>query len=286
MATSEELFGDDSKYVTCSSDVNGAVPVPDSFKYTAVNVAGPGLQQDPSEIVYSGCDCTLPSCGQHCPCIQMFGPSYTEDAKLVTSSSQTLPSTDNDIITKPVLECSASCQCSSECINRVVQNGPRFQLQVFNTTTKGWGLRAVEKIPKNTFVCEYAGEILTDKEAKKRTDALTGDDMNYILVVKENISDEKVIRTNIDPAIIGNVGRFINHSCNPNLFQVVVRIENEIPRVGLFAVRDIEALEELSYSYWGDTKQGQLDGMGRLHKPCYCEGPNCSGFLPIDASLF
>ena len=258
------------------------------FQYSSVNVAGPNIKQDPDEIIYSGCDCMAPSCDQSCPCIQLFGPSYTEDGKLVSSQTTENNSTMN--LAKPVLECNASCKCSSQCINRVVQNGLTFQLQIFKTSSKGWGLRTVEKIPVNSFVCEYAGEILTLEDAKLRTHGLTRNDMNYILVVRESLSNGQVIKTYIDPTHIGNVGRFINHSCEPNLYQVIVRIDNEIPKVGLFAARDIEQMEELTYSYGGDVNKvgGQMGSIKgkELQKPCYCRAANCTGALPLDGSLF
>jgi hypothetical protein len=33
---------------------------------------------------------------------------------------------------------------------------------------QGWGVRAAEAIPRGTFVCEYIGEVLNDKEANER----------------------------------------------------------------------------------------------------------------------
>jgi len=33
-----------------------------------------------------------------------------------------------------------------------------------------WGLRAVERIPRGAFVCDYVGELITDAEADMRED--------------------------------------------------------------------------------------------------------------------
>lgn len=54
----------------------------------------------------------------------------------------------------------------------------------------------------------------------------------------------------IDARRYGNIARFINHSCAPNLMPVRVFVEHQdlhFPRIAFFANRDIEADEELGY---------------------------------------
>lgn len=54
----------------------------------------------------------------------------------------------------------------------------------------------------------------------------------------------------IDARRYGNIARFINHSCAPNLLPVRVFVEHQdlhFPRIAFFANRDIEADEELGY---------------------------------------
>lgn len=61
-----------------------------------------------------------------------------------------------------IFECSMSCTCDHlACQNRVVQHGLQLRLQVFKTEDKGWGVRCVDDIDSGTFVCTYAGQILT-----------------------------------------------------------------------------------------------------------------------------
>ncbi|XP_025930604.1 histone-lysine N-methyltransferase SETMAR [Apteryx rowi] len=79
------------------------------------------------------------------------------------------------------------CQCGESCQNRVVQRGLQFRLEVFKTVKKGWGLRTLEFIAKGRFVCEYAGEVLGFNEARRRIQAQTSKDSNYIIAVREHL---------------------------------------------------------------------------------------------------
>lgn len=52
----------------------------------------------------------------------------------------------------------------------------------------------------------------------------------------------------IDARFYGNVSRFINHRCDPNIVPVRVFIDHQdlrFPRIAFFASRDIRAYEEL-----------------------------------------
>jgi hypothetical protein len=47
-----------------------------------------------------------------------------------------------------IYECNAKCAChTKQCTNRVVQSHLYHQLQLFRTSSKGWGLRALHDIP-------------------------------------------------------------------------------------------------------------------------------------------
>ena len=63
-------------------------------------------------------------------------------------------------------ECNSKCSCNlNTCYNRVVQHGLTVRLELFKTELKGWGVRALDYIPGGTFICNYSGELLTDKSA-------------------------------------------------------------------------------------------------------------------------
>ncbi|NWR41833.1 SETB1 methyltransferase, partial [Regulus satrapa] len=65
-------------------------------------------------------------------------------------------------------ECNKRCKCNvNMCTNRLVQHGLQVRLQLFKTQNKGWGIRCLDDIAKGSFVCIYAGKILTDDFADK-----------------------------------------------------------------------------------------------------------------------
>lgn len=88
---------------------------------------------------------------------------------------------------------------------------------------------------------------------------------------------------------MGNESRFVNHSCDPNLEVVRWKLADyDEYQIGLFALRDIEAKEELSYDYgWQafssiDSKGVEASAETREEPQkqlCLCAGPSCTGFF-------
>ena len=155
-----------------------------------------------------------------------------------------------------------------------MQKGPILGLLIEKFAKKGFGLKTSTMIPKNTFVCEYAGEIINQEMAEKRS---KNDDMNYILQIREKFGENSVQDTWIDPTIIGNIGRYANHSCDPNLRLVPVRVEHFSPKIALVASKDIQPNDELTFDYgYSETKTAQ-NGT----RECFCNAHNCRKYLPF-----
>lgn len=139
-----------------------------------------------------------------------------------------------------IYECSEFCSCSQCCHNRLVQYGPRKNLQIENYSHIGkqYGLKTTQSIPIGSFICEYSGEILCKEEVIKRyrTNDL-GQQMNYIICLNERPianalnNTQGIIQTFIDPSRVGNIGRYLNHSCDPNCEIISVRVDNLIPKL-------------------------------------------------------
>ncbi|CAL8091204.1 unnamed protein product [Orchesella dallaii] len=97
---------------------------------------------------------------------------------------------------------------------------------------------------------------------------------------------------NVDGIDTGNVGRYFNHSCDPNLFPQYVFIDCHdlrLPQIAFFALRNIQAGEELTWNYnyeqyeHEDEQDITAGRNGRNYakkKPtrlrCYCGKDNCS----------
>ncbi|CAM8888193.1 unnamed protein product [Rhodiola kirilowii] len=197
-----------------------------------------------------------------------------------------------------VYECGPSCKCPPSCPNRVSQFGIKFKLEIFKTEARGWGVRSMDYIPCGSFVCEYLGELLEDKQAEQRIDS-----DEYLFDIGSNFSDRILLNGlpnimwhpqigpsevvddidfTIDAKRYGNVGRFINHSCSPNLYAQNVLYDHEnrrVPHIMLFACENIPPFQELSYHY--NYNIGEVyDANGNVKiKKCFCGSEECSGRL-------
>ncbi|CAI5449362.1 unnamed protein product [Caenorhabditis angaria] len=231
-----------------------------NYQEIATTIRGSDFPEDEE---LAGCECDFECNSENCSCLMNGESNYSEDAKVIRNS-------------KPLLECHSDCSCQQNCGNRVVQKGIRKKLEIFSTNAKGFGVKTLEIIDENEFVCEYAGECINEKEVERRNEEIKYED-NYTLTIKEHFGG-RIQKTFIDPRKKGNIGRFLNHSCEPNCDIVIVRIGRIIPIVGLFARRKIEADEELTYDY------GESLITDESRKKCECQSENCRKFLPMSIS--
>ena len=234
-------------------------------------VAGPGINLElGAESLYAGCQC-LRVCElqSDCTCVSPYDETgHLKDAYFLTHSV-------------PIFECNSRCTCDSSCLNRVTQRQPLKLLKLFQTENKGLGVCTEGDIQKGTFVGEYVGEVVSSMQAKDRLQSLTKDDPCYIVNYKEHTNDGRVLTTNIDATFKGNVMRFVNHSCSPNLAMLPLRTDSIVPRLCLFASENILAGEELCFSYFGSS--GSIDSrVNTGRKRCYCGSKECIGFLPLE----
>ncbi|GKA97846.1 histone-lysine N-methyltransferase SUVR5 isoform X1 [Tanacetum coccineum] len=237
-----------------------------------------------SQSLQLGCGCAHSTCSpMACDHVYLFDNDY-EDAKDINGKSMKgrFPYDDNGRIILEVgylvYECNKNCGCNKYCQNRVLQNGVRVKLEVFKTEDKGWAVRAGEPINRGTFVCEYVGEVIDEQEANKRRRRYGREGCGFIFEVDARVNDmsrliEGEASYAIDATKHGNVSRYINHSCSPNLenHQVLIEsLDSQMSHIGLYASRNIVEGEELSFDY--------------MHKAppdagcqCKCGAANCRG---------
>lgn len=104
------------------------------------------------------------------------------------------------------------CPSGKFCQNKRIQKRNYARLEPFYTGVKGWGLRAKTDILKGAFIMEYVGEVIDRKEMMERFQRYSKDP-NY----KHTYFMELKRGCIIDSTVRGNLTRFINHSCDPNV---------------------------------------------------------------------
>ena len=238
------------------------------FTYVTHCVVNEGLRmllggplRDPWPCPYAGLDAAAP----------LEGRAYDEQGRFVHA-----PHT-----VESVFECTLANRCGMSCRNRLVQFGPKFRLEVFRCSkphgdnakySKGWGVRSPVAVPEGAFLCEYIGEYISDDEAESRGIRYDDQKMSRLMDVLGDGKDS--VRMCIDATRFSNLGRFLNHSCDPNVFKQRVFCDHNsrLPRIAFFATRDIEPFEELCYDY------GYADVPGKT-MPCLCGAKKCKKLL-------
>lgn len=105
------------------------------------------------------------------------------------------------------------------------------------SSVHGWGVFALEPVPKNTRIIHYAGERITIRESREREARYMKRGHIWCFAV-----NRRWVR---DAAVGGNDARFINHSCKPNCYAQVVG-----ETIWIRAARNIAQGEELVYNYY------------------------------------
>ncbi|OGH62102.1 MAG: hypothetical protein A2848_01340 [Candidatus Magasanikbacteria bacterium RIFCSPHIGHO2_01_FULL_50_8] len=118
---------------------------------------------------------------------------------------------------------------------------PQFKLRT-RKSAAGIGLYAEEAIPKNRFVIEYWGKLVSDARAEK----ILG---KYLFDLENG--------KHIAGGTRKNIARYINHSCRPNCESRTVG-----NRVYIFSIKKIKAGDELTYDYGEEYFDGFIKEVG------------------------
>ncbi|KAL8997495.1 MAG: hypothetical protein Q9169_003275 [Polycauliona sp. 2 TL-2023] len=173
---------------------------------------------------------------------------------------------DSDCINRATkMECIGDCGCGADCQNQRFQQRQYAQVTVFKTEKKGYGLRADAALRANDFIFEYIGEVIGEGHFRRRMIQYDDEKIKHFYFMSLNKGEY------VDATKKGNLGRFCNHSCNPNCY-VDKWVVGDKLRMGIFAERSIKAGEELVFNY-------NVDRYGADPQPCYCGEPNCTGFI-------
>lgn len=137
---------------------------------------------------------------------------------------------------------------------------------VRNSPIHGRGVFAVRGIPADTFLIEYEGERINDKEADRRHGQ---DPENPYHTFFFSLENGKMIDGGVD----GSDARWINHACDPNC-----EAREEKGRVYIYALRDIKRGEELNYDYGLIVDERQTKALKKAYE-CRCGSPECRGTM-------
>ncbi|KAK1384440.1 Histone-lysine N-methyltransferase ASHH2 [Heracleum sosnowskyi] len=168
------------------------------------------------------------------------------------------------------IECvKGTCPCGELCSNNQFQKRKYAKLKCFRSGKKGYGLQLLEDIQEGQFLIEYVGEVLDMHayEARQKEYALDGHRHFYFMT----LNGSEVI----DACAKGNLGRFINHSCEPNCRTEKWMVNGEVC-VGLFALKDIKKGEEVTFDY------NYVRVFGAAAKKCVCGSSLCRGYIGGD----
>ncbi|XP_029023352.1 histone-lysine N-methyltransferase EHMT2 isoform X2 [Betta splendens] len=208
---------------------------PSDYKYVSENCETSAMNIDRNITHLQHCSCIDDCSSSNCLCGQLsIRCWYDKDQRLLQEFNKIEPPL--------IFECNMACSCHRTCKNRVVQAGIKVRLQLYRTEKMGWGVRAMQDIPQGSFICEYVGELISDAEADVR------EDDSYLFDL-DNKDGEVYC---IDARYYGNISRFINHLCDPNLIPVRVFMLHQdlrFPRIAFFSSRDILSGQELGFDY-------------------------------------
>lgn len=109
-------------------------------------------------------------------------------------------------------------------------------LRLGRSTIHGWGLFSEAKVAANDMVIEFVGEVISQRVSEKREKKYleSGLGSSYLFSLNNGFV--------VDGTKRGNISRFINHSCSPNVASKIRDVDGS-PRIFFFASTDIEAGE-------------------------------------------
>jgi uncharacterized protein len=145
-------------------------------------------------------------------------------------------------------------------IPRLAPGASPFRLRVARSRIQGFGVFALEPIPKHHKVIEYTGKRMSarayDRE-QRNARSMRRTRVCFFYYTKQ---------WGVDGAVGGSGAELINHGCDPNIKTRKMR-----GHILYFSKRRIRAGEELLVDYHIDPRC--------VRYPCYCGSPKCRGTM-------
>lgn len=141
-------------------------------------------------------------------------------------------------------------------VPRIDERYACYRMEVRPSRIHRWGVFAAEPIPARRKVIEYTGEKISRREIKRRSQR----ELVYLFELNSYWC--------VDGAVGGSGAELINHSCDPNLYSMVMK-----GHVIYMSRRAIRPGEELTVDY------RFAKDMERV--PCACGSPKCRGTINL-----
>ncbi|CBY34139.1 unnamed protein product [Oikopleura dioica] len=232
------------------------------FVYCTKTHFGQDAQVDTSVENMQTCSCGDVCNSEKCECVALSEKVYYNAEGLLSVSV----ALNNEKCQVPVIyECSDLCGCDvRKCRNRATTKGVSYLMEVHKTREMGWGVRAIETIPKGAYIADYCGEMITNSSCDDREDS-------YLFEL--GITNGSKFNYTIDAKRVGGFSRFFNHKCDPNMIAMRVFREHQdfrFPNFAFFAIKDITKGEEIGFDYGEEFWK-----IKRSYFSCKCGSKKC-----------
>uniref|UniRef100_A0A8D3C4R8 Histone-lysine N-methyltransferase SETDB2 n=1 Tax=Scophthalmus maximus TaxID=52904 RepID=A0A8D3C4R8_SCOMX len=238
-----------------------------------------------SSLFSSCCDC-VDGCtdAQRCACV-----ATTRGGRRYSHHRLTEP------VATGLYECGPWCGCDrARCQNRLVQRGIRVRLQVFQTDDRGWGVVATTASTRQSIRTRTGGGVKSETQPHLIERRPSGDNVpsvgvNGFVMNKRGVKREAAAESVcvLDASREGNVSRFINHSCDPNLFVQSVFTDSHddaFPVVAFFtSSRTVKAGTELTWDY--SAHACAASSIQKQEVTCLCGSDGCRGRFAVNENM-
>eukprot|EP00899_Mesostigma_viride_P019353 jgi/Mesvir1/27419/Mv07215-RA.1 len=172
-------------------------------------------------IRFSGCGCRPGQCrGSSCVCRAMHREC---DPDLCTGCTGENPDLSD-----------------SACQNQAVMRKEHRRLLLGVSDVAGWGVFLRDGAEPDDFICEYVGELVTQKEAQKRGLIYDRQNVSFLFELNSNVC--------VDATRCGNKSKFANHSNEPNCYMQIMFVNGD-QRIAMRARHHIAPGEEVLFNY-------------------------------------
>ncbi|XP_008556889.1 histone-lysine N-methyltransferase SETDB1 [Microplitis demolitor] len=160
-------YGVENVPIPCVNEIDHKLP--DTITYSTIREPTEGVNLNTDPDFLCSCDCEDDCQDKNkCQCWQLTIQGATFGGRVPNPAVGYVYKRLPEPVTTGIYECNSRCKCSVKtCLNRVVQHPLSLKLQVFKTAPRGWGIRCLNDIPLGSFICIYAGRLLTEQGANE-----------------------------------------------------------------------------------------------------------------------